>query len=656
MDEKKTLEILLKFGLDATKAKQAVKELDNVKKSAEQTRKELNEMRESSEKMAQVGSRIAMAGAAITAPFLLAANKYVQTSGVLESTSARWISSMKRIEQAQMRVGRVAADAINPALEKAADLADRLATTFEKNPGALQGILGAGAGLATAGGVVTGGAQIAGALASLKNLQAGGGAAGAVAGGAMKLGQVTLLATSVVIGAQVGSLLGNAIGRWLKGDQWKEQNLGDAAITATKYATLGPQAVALGLKNLGWISDDTAARVGKWANSVVGAVDDVVDTADELEKKAKEVKEAAVSMEDLKAFSSLNEAISARKEYEQKAEEERTRIVEQQGKQRAELESRYEKQRSDFVADYAKQERDSEADYYQQRSQTAQNYNVEVQRAEEDHQREMRRMQQEHNTRVTDLVDQRDALGLLRENQSYEKERRSAEDDYQLQARRRSEDFARQISEVENNFASQRARRERDFQERVAQMAAQHAEEMTQFDAQNKERLNELDDQAEKELAQLRKNENDRLTLYNMVHVQHMTLAEAELKVFQDRTLSAYNNWLQQIGNSGQAYSQYQQGEHQSYASGGYVESNRVIRAGDRGYEFIMSHNTTRAAERVMRGRLTQQSALRALAEGGGRTVNLTIQSGNATLSQVQRMVDDSAASMLRGLTAAMGA
>ena len=93
MDEKKTLEILLKFGLDAEKAKQASKELNNVKKSAEEARKELNSMRESAEKMAQLGSRLAMAGAAITAPFLLAANKYVQTGGVLESTSARWISS-----------------------------------------------------------------------------------------------------------------------------------------------------------------------------------------------------------------------------------------------------------------------------------------------------------------------------------------------------------------------------------------------------------------------------------------------------------------------------------------------------------------------------------------------------------------------------------
>ncbi len=642
-DEIKILQILLKFGLDDAKAKKAAEELKNVDKSAQAAAKSIAAMRENAEKMAQIGSRLAVAGAAVTAPFVMAANKYIQTGGALESTSARWINSMKRIEDAEVRVGRVAANAINPALEKAADLADRLAAAFERNPAAMQSILGAGAGLTTAGGALVGGAQIAGTLATLKQLSAQQGAAGNIAFS-------TPYIAAIVVGVMASSVAVAAVNEMLK-KVGVSQKIDEAQARIRETGRYYPGVVR---------SPEQLAAAGG-----AGITGEILPSN---------------QSDRLIAYAAYEQATKAREEYEKQSETERTNIVKEQGQQRTEMERSYESARTQALIDYAQQERDAETDYYSQRSEIAANYSIEVQRAEQDHQRAMLQMQREHNDRVRGLVDDRDALGLAREQRDYQRQRGDAEQSYRTEASRRSQDFARQIAQMEQAFATQRERRARDFEQRMVDMESQHQKELEKFDDQAQKRLDQIDAQNKKELEVLRKNETERSKILNMVASTQKSIAEAELKIFQDRTISAYNQWAARMGAVGQTSNPYyyvygtgtgtgtQSGtsgstatggggggggtNYKQYADGGYLTNSGLFSGAERGYEFVMDNPTTRAMERMVGGKLNQQNILAA----GGKTLTLNINTGGVSEQRVIAMLDDSAEGIMREIRGAFGA
>ncbi len=110
--------------------------------------------------MSSVGLQAAAAGAAIIAPLALAARAYIQQAGEAESTSRRWNTAMQDIQQSQIRVGRVVAQEILPLLEKAADLAEKIAQFVEDNPDVVKAALAVGGSLVVVGGLVSAVGQI----------------------------------------------------------------------------------------------------------------------------------------------------------------------------------------------------------------------------------------------------------------------------------------------------------------------------------------------------------------------------------------------------------------------------------------------------------------------------------------------------------------
>lgn len=91
-------------------------------------------------------------------------------------------------------------------------------------------------------------------------------------------------------------------------------------------------------------------------------------------------------------------------------------------------------------------------------------------------------------------------------------------------------------------------------------------------------------------------------------------------------------------------------------ATGGMVGGG-IVRVGEKGREFILSHNTTRAAEKMIGGTLTQQRFLQALSgRAGGTQVHQNMRfSGDISLSdkrQIQRMAKEAAIS---GIATALG-
>ena len=235
MDEQKIVEILLEFGIkDGDKAKQAADALKKVERNAVDAKKRVNEMRESMEKLQQVGTTLATTGAAILAPFVASASKYVQVAGKAEKESSKWLDSTSRLEESQLRLGRATASILNPALEKTATIAERMVSAVERNPQILQAVMALGGGLVGVGAMLTVVSQVGRMIANMQALSMQGGAAGVAGKAGMALGQVTLLATSVIIGAEVGALIGNAIAEKIYGPGYKQQSIADAIITALK--------------------------------------------------------------------------------------------------------------------------------------------------------------------------------------------------------------------------------------------------------------------------------------------------------------------------------------------------------------------------------------------------------------------------------------
>lgn len=148
-----------------------------------------NRTRERMEKIVQVGNRIAMAGAAMVAPFALAMNKYLEAQkeiekngGVMDANARRMIALQERWAAAQERIGKVATEVLLPYLEKALDLVDKIAAFAEQHPGAVKAALGIGSAMVLIGGALSTVGTIVQTLATVQGLMAGVGAIGGAEG------------------------------------------------------------------------------------------------------------------------------------------------------------------------------------------------------------------------------------------------------------------------------------------------------------------------------------------------------------------------------------------------------------------------------------------------------------------------------------------
>ena len=166
-----------------------------------------NRTRERMEKIVQVGNRIAMAGAAMVAPYALAMNKYLEAQkeiekngGVMDANARRMIALQERWAKAQERIGAVATEVLLPYLEKALDLVDKIAAFAEQHPDAVKAALGIGSAMVLIGGALSTVGTIVQTLATVQGLMAGVGAIG----GAEGIG-ASLVAIAPAIGSAIAA-------------------------------------------------------------------------------------------------------------------------------------------------------------------------------------------------------------------------------------------------------------------------------------------------------------------------------------------------------------------------------------------------------------------------------------------------------------------
>jgi hypothetical protein len=587
---------------------------------------------EDNEKLQYVFTRVGVAGAAILGPMVLSANRYVQEAGAADSVSRTWLQSTDRLSNAQLRVGRVIAQEILPALEAAASLAEKIADLSEQHPELVRAGLATGSILATVGAVGSLYTTAKGVMARVALLSAGTSAAGAAATGTAAAGAGGLAsagATGALLAVAAGltalpALLGRSLGQKL-GTWQAAENLGTQAYDAVRRA-------------LGLMGDQATQSAGQ-INAAAGSLRSQAQTDAFIGYQQQETEAA------------------------QQYESQRLQIVNDYGRQRAEAEANYENQRAEIIANYkssladesasyARQtanaarsyyqaEVQAEQDYYRQRTKLAQSYSLEVQRAEQDHQRRMLEMQADHALRVEDLLDNQDAFGLLSEMRSYEKNRSQAEGDYAVDSARRSQDFSLRLAEMENEFAQTRARRQADYAQQRAdaeveyglrneQRQKQMEQQLKALDAQYKAETARAEQQQADKLQQLRRQAADEQQARYTAFANQMRDLNAYLGQETDLRSQYYTYWGTQFETFMQAnldameklaYPTTSGTKLPGRAAGGYVGAG-LYQTGEEGYEYVLSHKTTAALEKMSGSKLSQGKVLNLLGGNSGQVIN----------------------------------
>lgn len=160
---------------------------------------------------------------------------------------------------------------------------------------------------------------------------------------------------------------------------------------------------------------------------------------------------------------------------------------------------------------------------------------------------------------------------------------------------------------------------------------------MAEFDKNAKERLEVLEENQRKEMESLKRNENARERLLTAVAVNGMTQTQYQAQRLFQQFNADFNKWLATRSTTYGTYGgQVGPPKPPGYADGGYVNSPGVYGLAERGREYVLNNATTRAAERLMGQRLSQENILQALAgRRGGSTINLAFPGGLVTKSEL---------------------
>jgi len=591
---------------------------------------------------------------------LMPIDTYVNKMGVAERVSAEWADTQKQVEDSTARIGRSLASSLLPAMQAIADVAERIAEMFEKYPMLSKAAVGLTIGSAILGQLLTVSGTLFTAIAALKYIapalfglgQSGGfgalisgaigasaaeigvgaavgaeaGAAGAAAVTGASLSAMVSAVVPIVIAVGVGAIAVAAYKALSATEFGKERNLADAP----------GQAWALIAKNFGNLfgkefGDRQFMKVAKF----MGLLDDVADTAERATGKL------GPSAEAIDAYI---EYLTQAKELEEQYEQDRLDTVAEYAKQRAKLERDYREDLADIdqeiaearsssskseieyrktitqtTRDYQRDDQADLEDYLRRRAKLSRDYNIDVQRAEEDHQRQMRQMQEDHDDRIQQLLFENDAFGILAEMQSYEKERARQEEEYQVDAARRSEDFALRLRDMEEEFAIERQKRAEDFRIRIQEQIKQRQEERAAEIADLMQRRKELQEQHAKDMKELNQEEQEKLALLernknkelqkltaaftdNLRAIDASLLKEKNIRIAYYEAMSKdLQSWLNSMEGQFQTnLPNYPARQYGGYASG-------IVRTGEVGYEYVLSHDTTKYMEAAIGGQLTQE-------------------------------------------------
>lgn len=655
----KQVNVVLKFLLDGpaenrvkTGVSSIEKELERVQFRSLTIQQKMIEIGEGAEKAGRKYRAAFLTGTAIVGGIFAAAQRYVTNAKEATELTRAWTRETLSLQKSQSRIGEVLAREALPLLKQAGDIADKVAGFVEKHPEIVQAALKTGvmvAGLAAVGMAATKGiklvADISYISASAQQLLAGKlmadaatkqiGAAGL--GGVAKLGGGavaggTLAASAALIGQAIGLALVTYLAaegtrRAVGAITGKETSWGEIGTAAKQIVATDLGGVLLILNRLGVVGEETTQKTWELIKRITGLGEAAEDTADQVDGAIDQLAGSQYEEQIVKAYTDMLEQEKAATEkynetvtkITQDAAKEMTQAAQSNQKAIAQIGQNYQKQIQSITANYQKNQLQSEQSYATSRAQIVRDGGTEIQRMEKDHQERLRKMAMEHNDRVEDLVNSRDALGLVREMRDYNRQRAEETRSTNEEIARRRADLRVRLNDMAQQFARERAQRLAEYQQSMKEAAANKAEQLKQQRAQYEEEMRQIrihKADALRELAdQLRADrERRRAAFLNQVRdLDANLLGEQNQKrkyyaaMLKDAEafLAAYRSKLPTASTSG--------GTIPKRDTGGYATKGVYGLAQDGRTEFVLSGPTTRAAEDVIGQSLTQQNLLAAL-------------------------------------------
>jgi hypothetical protein len=670
------LDIIIRFLIDqAAKGNlskgvdEIEKELGELEKAYEKTARKAEQLQKLSAVLQKVGGALFIGGVGIIGTMFEQANKYVRNAKEATDVTERWKKAQERLALPMQKIGASIAETLLPTLEKAAELAEKAAAYVEKHPeiikaGLVAGTVMAGmgaiiAGIGTAGMIasirmfdtavnkfIAGAAALSGDLGKSSMLKGFGG--GISTASLATFGQFLLTGIgSLLAGGFIGDKLGEAIARKI--------NPADTAdYSAKDYLTEFKQLLAITAFRFDQLFNTGGKFFTKVRDALFKVEEQADDTAGSLDRLAGSMNEEQI----VKAF--------------QQWREEDARLVAEAGEKRLQIVQSYQQKEANATRDYlnrvsqinsslnaqagqimtrfAEDMKKAEADYTRDRAEIIADSSEEIQRIEEDHQERMRKLTEDHQERVADLVSKRDALGLVKEERRFARERAEAERGVNQAIARERQETAERLRELAERYARERAQRQEQYQQDLAENSAQRAAQLEEARKAHFEQMKQLREAKQNELKELdqnlqaeRKRRRDQF-IATVRDLDSALLGERTLKnqyydlMLQDaeRFLQQWRAGIQDAGTTTTTTTSPTSGTSAfaDWASqfgfgnkdtGGYADKGIYSLAWDGNREFVMSGNTTRAAERALGGNLTQDRIMSALMMGGnGSSVNYT--------------------------------
>lgn len=284
---------------------------------------------------------------------------------------------------------------------------------------------------------------------------------------------------------------------------------------------------------------------------------------------------------------------------------------------------------ADLTSNFLRANTEAESQYQEQRAQMIEDGNQEIRDIQEAHQERLRQMTQDHNERVEDLTSSRDALGLSKEQRRFNQERAEENRSTRLEIAKRRADLAERLGDLARQNEAERAQRLAQYQqaladneaqrkEQIKEAAAAFAEEQRQIRAQRAQQLRELQEGLNAE--RIRRRE---VFIAQIRDLDDSLLGERSLRVQRynemlsdvDRFLADYRTRLASLGTATPPTHDYT----------GYAYTGMYKMADNGQPQWVLSGAATRAAEKIIGGRLTQEAVLGALVRGAGSRRSLTI-------------------------------
>jgi hypothetical protein len=628
------------------------------------------ELQRVSSQMANLSRLALVGGTAVAGGIFKLASDFIKNAPEATRLTIEWNAAQDRINDSMSKIGKSAAEAALPILQKVAELASRTADFIETHPEIMRGALNAGlitAGLGILGTLVSKGIKLYADVLYLQavplqaraaeiqllaaeqmlvaaQLQAEASGADVLEGagdilgggaGAGKLGKVgTVAALLGELAALTAAFAAGAIVTDKIFDHMEQRD-----VTFQDYITTLKQAIAIDAKTLGDFfgkNADWSIRPGQqagpenlgndWFRSVSEALglleEEANDAADAVENLAGSVEASPAFEKVLAAYEKYrNDDLKLVQDHYAKRQD----IVSDGLRSEADAARRLREGTAQVQAQTASQIAQATADYNRQRVQDEQNYLKEradilrnagedIQRIEADLREELRRNELEHESRNVGLVAARDAVGLIREQQRYERQQAEARRQANLEIRQLRADLARRLEELEAQYQAERAQRYAEYVERLKEIRAEAAARLAELQAEHQAELKKIREQTAAKLRAADEEfraERARRYQYFIQQIRDLDaslLGERNLKIQrQQQMLADLNNFL----TAYRAGLASLQNAVPGKSEGGYTSG--LVMTGERGVEWIANNRSTKAAEDIIGGRLTQDIFLRAM-------------------------------------------